>query len=245
MIISTGENLFYVEHTSSTNDEITHFYHKPFSAVYTLNQKNGRGQYGKQWISPSGKAAAYTLAIGIPHTLSHLSPVLFNFRTANLLWQYFHELLPNENIFIKWPNDLIINEKKCAGILLERQVIHGEKVEIIGIGINVLQSFFPELHQAGSLYTQTGKQFCPHELVKKFHHFLVQGLQENVGIQDIMTDYNAHLFRKDILSTFLRKNDGHIFQGRIEKVNSNGLLMIKTPQGIIESFQINEIQMMY
>ena len=106
------------------------------SLIYTNNQTNGKGTGGKKWVSKKGN-----LFISIyfehndkknkPEQISLLNPAVIK----NILKKY-----TNFNIKIKWPNDLLIKNKKICGILQEVITFKSKKYLIIGIGINTLHA---------------------------------------------------------------------------------------------------------
>lgn len=149
--------LFFLKECSSTNDEISQvllYPHLNFVGLYTFNQTKGRGQYGNSWISNADQNLAYTIAIKTKNTL--LSDFLFNYYTATAIREFL-AIVTDLQVQIKWPNDLILNRKKIAGILLEKKRFNGENYFIIGCGINILQEKFGKISNAGSILTQTGK----------------------------------------------------------------------------------------
>lgn len=108
--------------------------------VITDFQTAGRGRFSRSWIS--NPAENLMFSIGLPSIkvsdlskLSFLVPLSIQESIAEVL-----EL----NLFIKWPNDLIIDNKKVCGILIETLIENNENAKVvIGIGINVNQVEFP------------------------------------------------------------------------------------------------------
>jgi len=111
--------IIYKSQSSSTNEEITSVINDENYevALYTYNQTNGKGQYGNSWTSSANQNLAYSLAI--PIKMINLSDVFFNYHTA-LIVREFIDNLTQEKIQIKWPNDIILNQKKICGILIEK-----------------------------------------------------------------------------------------------------------------------------
>ena len=114
------------------------------------NQTQGRGRYGKRWISPAGKNLYATLVFFAPTP----DPV----EITHLLALTTAQILQDKGITvqIKWPNDLLVNRKKIAGILCETA---GDQGIVIGIGLNV--NMPPESlalidQPATSLFWETG-----------------------------------------------------------------------------------------
>lgn len=235
------KSLYYTEICSSTNDEIVrHFTLDPpaFFGIYTFRQLNGRGQYGNQWTAEEGKNLACSFAI-LAEKFSHGS--LINFYTAVLL-QEFLANLSAKNVWIKWPNDLILSEKKIAGILIEQKKINSKSFYIIGIGINVLQQNF-EFPQAGSLLTQTNQRFELHQLASELFDHLESGFRNIPDFNQILKSYNDHLFRKNVISVF--EINGTIQNGIIRETDQEGFLTIELEKNGLQKFFNKEIQLLY
>lgn len=236
------DDLFYVNKCSSTNDEISNvlLYHDlDFTALYTFCQTKGRGQYGNRWISSSEKNLAYTLAV--KNSAFDHSDFLFNYYTAICVQTYVSQLTGNE-VQIKWPNDIILNKKKIAGILIEKKNINQEVYFITGIGINILQENFDEISNAGSLLTQTGQRFSMKIFAENFHSFFIEKLKNIPSEDEIMSHLNEHLFRKDKISVF--EIDGLKQNGIIRNAEKNGKICIELETGV-QSFYLKEIKLLY
>ncbi|QCX53021.1 biotin--[acetyl-CoA-carboxylase] ligase [Elizabethkingia sp. JS20170427COW] len=236
-------SLLYLPIVGSTNDEISNFVEEELSApfaVYTFNQTKGRGQYGNVWESIENKNLAYSLLI--PCSSIRISATHFNFHTA-LVVRDFLANITDIQAEVKWPNDIILNGKKVVGILLEKKKIHHHDYYIIGIGVNILQENFEEISKAGSLKTQTNKDFDLQEFAKSFHSYLVKHLLEDKKEIKILQEYNNHLFRRFKVSVFekntLRQN------GIIQSVDNEGYLHVELEQDGNQKFYYKEIKLLY
>lgn len=110
-------------------------------AVYTLDQTGGRGRLGRAWAGCPGQALYYTAVLPwAPARLAAL-PLLAGLAVREALLARYAALAPAA-LRLKWPNDLLLNGKKLAGILCEG--VPGRDVTVCGIGINLAQpqSFF-------------------------------------------------------------------------------------------------------
>jgi len=234
--------LFYLKECSSTNDEVSKFLlyeNSDFIGVHTFNQTQGRGQYGNTWTSTAGQNLAYTLAVKAKNFL--ISDFMFNYYTAIVIRDYLANLTEN-TVFIKWPNDIILNRKKIVGILIEKRKIHQEQYFIIGAGFNILQDKFDEISNAGSLLTQTGKRFDLEEFTENLNAFLIEKLTNIPSEQEIMDRFNSHLFRKNEISVF-----------EIGKERQNGIIRYADEKGEIwielenemRSFYHKEVKLLY
>jgi len=234
--------LFYQKECSSTNDEISQVLLYPdsnFIGLYTFNQTKGRGQYGNTWISTAEQNLAYTIAIKTD-TVS-LTDFMFNYYTAIAVRQYL-AILTEKTVKIKWPNDIILNHKKAAGILIEKRKYNGENYFLIGIGINILQEKFDKISNAGSIFTQTGERHNLQTFVKGFHEFLIEKFKKLTSEIEVLADFNENLFRKDEISVF--EIDGTRQNGIIRKADENGKIWIEF-EDRLQSFYHKEIKLLY
>ncbi|QDP85441.1 biotin--[acetyl-CoA-carboxylase] ligase [Chryseobacterium sp. SNU WT5] len=236
-------NLFYVSECSSTQDEIEKHISKAvnsFVATYTFNQTGGKGQYGNHWELQKDLNLAYSIAICTDQI--KLPNHLFNFHTAEVLAD-FVATLTKEVVQIKWPNDLILKNKKIAGILIEKKVIQDCPYFIVGIGLNVLQNDFGDLRQAGSLLTQLGNRFDLHGIAETLHLYLQSHLLHSVTEKEVIEKINSYLFRKDLVSVFeihqVRQN------GIIKEVDAEGFIWIELENKGLKKFFHKEITLLY
>jgi len=235
-------HLYYQKECSSTNDEISQvllYPHSDFIGLYTFNQTNGRGQYGNSWTSRPEQNLAYTLAVKT-ETTSH-SDFLFNYYTATAIREFIAKLT-ERMVKIKWPNDIILANKKVVGILIEKKKFNDENYFIIGAGINILQEKFDEISNAGSIFTQTGKKIDLKNFSEGLHEFLVEKFKNLPSEIKILEEFNLNLFRKDEISVF--EIDGKRHNGIIRKADEKGEIWIEFEEGI-QSFYHKEIKLLY
>ncbi|MEG0760311.1 MAG: biotin--[acetyl-CoA-carboxylase] ligase [Chryseobacterium sp.] len=236
------EDLFYLDHCSSTNDEVVSFLLYPnsnFIAAHTFNQTKGRGQYGNLWKSVPDKNLAYSLAIKCESV--KVSHFLFNYYTAVLVKKFIANLT-DKSVKIKWPNDIIVQNKKVCGILLKKKKIKGNQYFIIGIGINILQEEFDDISNAGSLYTQTKGCFDLKEFTEDFHIFMTQNLKLIPSESEILNLFNKNLYKKDEISVFEKEEVRQ--NGIIRFADENGEIHIEFENGV-QSFYHKEIKLLY
>ena len=125
-----------VKSTNSTALRIIKNYNYESGIITAEFQKNGRGQYGRKWISYKGN-----LFVSFFYNLENLNLTIKKITKINcLLVKKFISQFYKKKISIKKPNDLLINNKKIAGILQETTTKLNKKYLIVGIGINVNKS---------------------------------------------------------------------------------------------------------
>ena len=107
-----------------------------YGMVVSENQKNGKGQYGKKWISYKGN-----LFVSLFYNIDNIDSSIKKLTRMNcLLVKKLISKFYKKEIFFKSPNDLLINKKKISGILQETIIKDDKKYLIVGIGINIVKS---------------------------------------------------------------------------------------------------------
>lgn len=147
----------------------------PFTLVYTDNQTAGRGRLGRSWESKEGDTLCMSLIA--PYPFKPAITLLSALAVYKTLSEICEEIM--EDLKIKWPNDLIVNNKKICGILTESV----SNAAVIGIGINLNTLDFSEEinHKATSLKLLTNKEFDPFIISQKIAESLVSILKETDG----------------------------------------------------------------
>ncbi len=135
--------IIILESIDSTNNEakknLTYKLNKKeFIAILAEKQTSGRGRGKNKWVSPKGKNIY--LSLGFNSTLKLLELEALSLSVAVVISKKLNELT-NKKIYIKWPNDLFIEEKKVGGILIESISQKNKTIKVvIGVGINISMS---------------------------------------------------------------------------------------------------------
>jgi BirA family transcriptional regulator, biotin operon repressor / biotin---[acetyl-CoA-carboxylase] ligase len=143
--LTLGRPLSWQSETQSTNDDALAAAKNgaPHGAVFGAeSQTRGRGRRGSEWVSTPGAGLWFSLLLR-PDLPAELAPGLA--LCAGLAVREAVAARVAASVAVKWPNDVLAGGRKLAGILVESQII-GAKLGsvIIGIGINVTQTVFPE-----------------------------------------------------------------------------------------------------
>lgn len=141
--------------TSSTQDAAKAF-GRDRTLVIADQQTAGRGRLGRTWASNPGANVLMSLAWPVPTGRSTHDRLSMQVGVA--IAQAVERLVPNGEVRIKWPNDILIGGRKLAGVLIERT----PGVFIIGIGINVLPNTDAAL--SGNATSLTEHRGSPHQL---------------------------------------------------------------------------------
>jgi BirA family biotin operon repressor/biotin-[acetyl-CoA-carboxylase] ligase len=216
-----------------------------YTVVVADYQKNGRGQMGTQWSSQQSK----NLMVSVFKDVSFLQ-VDRNFYISvviSLSILKALETLHINKLSIKWPNDILSDNKKLAGILIENVIKYNKlQASVIGFGLNVNQTKFIDLPKASSLRLITGKVFDLDEVLQEilnqmkiYFEYLKAGQRKL-----LKTEYEKHLFRKGKPSTF-KNSKGNLFGGIILGISESGSLRIQIEDTIVKEFDLKEVTLLY
>ena len=129
-------NFKKVRSTNQTSIRVINNSNCKFGLIVSETQSNGRGQYGRKWISYKGN-----IFMSIFYKLNKINLSFSSLTKKNcLLVKRVISKYCKKNITFKSPNDLLINKKKICGILQEKIEKSDEKYLIVGIGINLIKS---------------------------------------------------------------------------------------------------------
>lgn len=140
-----GRNFIYADEVPSTNSELLNkadIYKTHGSVFLAEKQTEGRGRKNRKWDSQEEMNLTFSILI-TENRYFKKNPNLINF-AASLSVALAIENLYQLKAELKWPNDILVDRKKMAGILLE-SVSEGNNISrlVIGIGLNVNQVSFP------------------------------------------------------------------------------------------------------
>ena len=125
-----------VESTNNSAIRIIKNSNVNYGMIISNEQKKGRGQYGKKWISYNGN-----LFVSFFFRLNNLNPSLKQITKINcLLVMKLISIYYKKKIILKKPNDLLINKKKICGILQEKISKLNKRYLVVGIGINLIKN---------------------------------------------------------------------------------------------------------
>ncbi len=242
-------NIIKLDAIHSTNDYLKSLLQKQFvenlTVVTAEHQFKGKGQMGSEWLVESGKNL--TFSILVKDLLLEINAIFhLNVAVAVSIIETLSELQIN-NLAIKWPNDILADNKKIGGILIENSIRNdGEIFSIVGIGVNVNQDSFENLPNAGSLFSVSGKEFDKNKLLAD----LLQNLGRNISrvmnenTASIWEKYHQFLYKKNIPMAF-ETSDGQKFMGIIQEVTALGQLAVLLEDNVVKQFNIKEIRMLY
>jgi len=237
-----GHTVLRFEEVSSTNDRAKELLERPDAdglAVLALCQTKGRGRLGRSWFSPD--SSGLYLSIILKRTFGGNAPMLLC-PAASLAAALAVEKLSGPYVYIKWPNDLIVNGKKVGGILIEQ--IGGAYIAGIGINLNTDPSGFPEdiKGKATSLMAESGKIWDRDVFMKEyfalFDHLLSK-LSGGAG-GEILEMIKARSFT---IGKIVDVSDGgRSFHGEAVGFEGDGSLLLNASDGKMINVKSGEIK---
>jgi BirA family biotin operon repressor/biotin-[acetyl-CoA-carboxylase] ligase len=209
--------------------------------VFSEEQTTGRGIYNNTWFSEAGKNLTFTI-IHIPDNLSAEKQFYLSKATSLGICDFLETHV--QPVFIKWPNDIYIKDKKIAGILIEN-TLSGDRIKhsFIGIGLNINQISFPNnIPNPTSLQKITKKQYD----IPKMLRYLLCSIE--IRLTELYTEAYEYLDEqyRDKLYLLKSRHRFHVGKDRIEgmiiDVETNGRLIIKDATGNNYTFGYKEVE---
>ena len=215
----------------------------PVEGLMLLSNKQtaGRGRSGHTWSSPSGSSIALSVLLR-PQTTADEIPMIT--LIAAMAVASAIDKASGVNTTIKWPNDVLIGDKKVCGILTELDIRDNVKSLIVGIGVNISQESFPEEIEkvATSLLIETGlfvdkevlAGLLAEELEKYYELFL-----ETKDMSKLKDEYSSKLVNMDKEVKVLDPSMN--ITGIARGIDSEGQLLVETSDGVIHHIYAGEV----
>ena len=213
------------------------------SLVIADEQTAGRGRLDRKWFTPKGTAIAVSLIMRpTPVEKSHLTRIVGlaalaitdSLRTRGLVSQ------------IKWPNDVLLNGRKVAGVLIE-SVWSGEEVDslVIGIGINVLQGAVPAaellLFPATSLEESLGPAVGRERILRDILAGII-ALRPHIGSDSFISSWEKSLaFRGEPVQ--VEQGDGSVLTGKLLGLESDGSLRLSNDESSSITVRFGDVRL--
>lgn len=243
-MIYIGRNRIHYSEIDSTNDELKRLFSEgklEHGTLLTADfQSGGKGQMGEGWVSAKGKNFLGTFFLKPKLDLSEM--FLLNMVMSLAVRETISELI-KDPVEIKWPNDIVVNGKKIAGILIENKLKReGLSGVFLGLGLNVNQKNFPKFkRKATSIISEIGAEFDRESLIVLLNQNIQQfySLYKSKGYETINFLYHKELYLKGIEHAFAVGKDTRYLT--LQSVNKNGDLQLFNQFGKIEEFGLKQI----
>jgi BirA family biotin operon repressor/biotin-[acetyl-CoA-carboxylase] ligase len=216
---------------------------KDLSLVIADEQTAGRGRLDRKWFTPRGTALAFSLIMRpTAAEKQHLTrmvglaalAVVDSLQTRGLVAQ------------VKWPNDVLLNGHKVAGILVE-SVWSGEEVDclVIGIGVNILKSAVPSAELLQFPSTSLEESLGPEVDRERFLHDILAGiiaLRPHIGSDSFIASWEKALaFRGEQVQ--VEEGNGNLITGKLLGLESDGGLRLSDEPGNSITVRFGDIRL--
>jgi BirA family biotin operon repressor/biotin-[acetyl-CoA-carboxylase] ligase len=197
---------------------------QPGLTITAQSQTGGKGQRGRSWTG-------LLMSVITNPTQAIRAQFAFNALVAVTIANVLQKSGISRELYIKWPNDIIINDKKAGGILIEN-VLRGSRWthSVIGLGLNVKQEAFPEeLPYATSLKIATGKDIDMTKLRDDLSREIFHCSTAQVAPDVVMKEYNNRLYKRGRKQRF--SNADGSWEAAILGAHDDGTLEVQLEDG--------------
>ncbi|MBL8007770.1 MAG: biotin--[acetyl-CoA-carboxylase] ligase [Ignavibacteria bacterium] len=243
--------IIYFEELESTNLFAKQHYHEldSNSLILTSYQTQGKGRFDRKWQSEKDKNLTFSLIYAADLNTDEFH--LVNFYTSYIFYLTIKSLIreyQNSYIRLKWPNDILLNGKKVAGILTDvKDTEIAYKKFIIGAGLNVnMNDFSAEIERKA---TSLRKEFNTEFDIEKILTAFINNFYDNAGLvkeqQTLMKKWNEASDMKNNTITFRQSENEKEITAVAETVDTDGGLVIINESGIRSKYYSGEISLIY
>lgn len=238
-----GHRIIHLESVDSTNNYVAKLKNegKISSGAVILSdiQTDGRGQRANKWQSNPFENLTFSFLLE-PQFVNNISSITINHCVSLALLDFLATFKINAHI--KWPNDIYVDKRKIAGILIENNFKSGSvNYSIIGVGVNINQTIFDEL-KATSLREITGKAVNVKSVLFEIIFHLNARLYAftNTSAEIIKGYYDAFLCNMNESVSYLYKSKST--EGIIRGTDELGNILIEQMDEIL-TFRNGEIKL--
>lgn len=209
------------------------------TAILAERQTAGRGRLKRTWHTPEGNIAVSVILYPAKFYLNSLIML------ASLAVLHSINTITGLTCKLKWPNDVLIHEKKVCGILIEtRTQIDRLQYAVFGIGINTNMTIYnhPELKGiATSLYDEIGKPISRIQLLQQLFIELERLYFDMISGKSLFPEWRSNLVTT---GKQVRVQSGDsIFNGIAESVNEDGSLLLRSDNGSLTRITIGDVSL--
>ena len=240
-----GSHIIQIDRVSSTNNYAAKLLNQtkiPFGAVIMAQfQDDGRGQRGAVWQSKSGENLLFS-AILDGSLMKECPPFYLSKCVAVSIKDTLSYFLKHK-IHLKWPNDVLVERRKIAGVLIESQW-KGNNLfsSIIGVGLNVNQTHFEYGFDATSMKLLSANDYDLKEVLQvlctKLNFNFNRLLSKEYS--DLQQDYLSSLYKYNEKTHF--KIGDKLEEVVLKDVNENGMVSLEMLGGKIKEYDFSQVR---
>jgi BirA family biotin operon repressor/biotin-[acetyl-CoA-carboxylase] ligase len=239
--------------TPSTNELALHLLpHRPAegTCISAIHQTAGKGQQGSTWLAPAGENLTLSIIL-YPTFLTGHNAFALSRATALAVRDVVLQFLtaagqPDLPLQVKWPNDVLADNRKICGILIQTQWLHEQmQAAVVGIGLNVNQlEFDPSLvNRATSLAALTGRKFDSYRVEDTLLQLLESRYEALRLAPEAQTrEYERHLLGYQQERLFYLPESQRTLAARVMGTTSDGRVTLQTPEDEILHLQPKQVE---
>jgi BirA family biotin operon repressor/biotin-[acetyl-CoA-carboxylase] ligase len=238
-----GSHIIQIDRVSSTNNYAAKLLNQtkiPFGAVIMAQfQDDGRGQRGAVWQSKSGENLLFSAILD--GSLMKECPPFFLSKCVAVSIKDTLSYFLKHKIHLKWPNDVLVERRKIAGVLIESQW-KGNNLfsSIIGVGLNVNQTHFEYGFDATSMKLLSANDYDLKEVLQvlctKLNFNFNRLLSKEYS--DLQQDYLSSLYKYNEKTHF--KIGDKLEEVVLKDVNENGMVSLEMLGGKIKEYDFSQ-----
>lgn len=239
-----GNQLIRLDEVESTNTFLQELIVEKIAmeglVVVANHQTKGRGQRGNDWKTEPEKNLTFSLLLK-PNLV--VSEQFMISKTMALGIHDFLKALKVKNVKVKWPNDVMVNGKKIAGVLIENTLKQNKVANVIvGIGLNVNQDHFPEGIEATSIFRELGAEPDLKEMLDHLLIYLEKRYRQlrALNYHQLNKDYLEHLLGYQCFLNY--QIDNEVKKAIIKGVSPEGKLQLQI-NGEVKEFGMKEVSL--
>jgi BirA family transcriptional regulator, biotin operon repressor / biotin---[acetyl-CoA-carboxylase] ligase len=209
-------NIIRLDEINSTNEYALNLISSNKQVEWTIVLANfqtmGKGQGTNIWQSEKNANILMSIILK-PEFIIPSEQYILNMSICNAIANTLQEM-GNIEIKIKWPNDIILNDKKIGGILIQNIISSSQiKYSVVGIGLNINQEVFSdEMVYVSSLTKETGKKYS----LKQITNLILEKFYSNYNklkihqSKDIIQEFNLNLWKRNQKVVALNKSNENV-----------------------------------
>jgi BirA family biotin operon repressor/biotin-[acetyl-CoA-carboxylase] ligase len=223
--------IIYHEELASTMDAAKDLARKgcpDFTTVIAGRQVSGRGRLKREWLSDKG-GLYFTMVLrpDLPPVLSFRVSFLASLTLARILNEMF-----GVDVRVKWPNDLLVDERKISGMLSELEA-EADRVAFINVGVGVNVNNDPSAIEpaAISLKAILGRKVSKKDILARYLDAFEQQMQ-TAALDRVIEEWKAYTvtLNREVRVVTTRE----VFTGKAVDVDDNGALVLKSADGSLK-----------
>jgi len=240
-----GREIFFYETVGSTNTVASDLAEKTIEGAVVVadSQQKGRGRLGRKWESPPGVNIYMSIILRpkIEPKEATLITIMAAVACATALRR-----VTGLHVTIKWPNDLMVSDKKIGGILSELKTDHGRIIyAVVGIGINVnvdIDTYPADVQEvATSVKNETGMSYSREVVISKilneidYWYKILNGMGK--GMLLLEWQKLTSTLGREVKVTVGKET----FTGLAESIDSEGMLILRLPSGMLKKINSGDL----